>query len=193
MAGPALQKSVVAVATILLAGCLGGVGPSRAGDSSNLGPKTSDGDAALNLTIEVVNWSARWIPGIVEESITPGAVKVMVWVNGSLTRAGDPVADAKIEGNATARITAPWTRYETTNVPYMVTRGDDFTAHTGVDGNVSLAVGPLMFDASPAPPVLFPHCETTDTEATGTVQMADATDPNDTHRIRPRMCTQSYP
>lgn len=192
MAIPKVPLSLCAGAAILLTGCLGAVGPTQAGPGSSPGPQTAEGDT-ISMTVEIVNWSARWVPEPAEGSTTPGAVKVTVWVNGSLARGDEPVVDARIEGNASVWITPPWTRYETSNTPEMVIRGGDFAARTGADGNVSAAVGPLIFDASPVPPVLFPHCEATDTRAAGTAEMPNATDPSNTHQIRPRMCTQSYP
>lgn len=183
---------VVPLIALALAGCLGSTLPpvSRA-TASETDPE--DGSAGLNLTIEVVNASARWMLEPFEDPTNPGAVKVTVWLNGSLTRGEDPVANRTIDGEANLTSREPWTSCSGTCVPSPIAkRREAYEARTGSDGNVSVKLGPFDFDVSPIPPVGEPYCENVWIWSVGNAS-ADGTTVRDTDRFTRRVCTQSYP
>lgn len=182
-AAPALATLVVV--SLALAGCVGWVANTRTAPS-DADTNGSGTGPAENLTLEIVDWDARW---------SPGEVTVTVHVNGTVTDGGDPVAHRRVVGTVNVTTFPPWFCRSGSACPETpVDQWGVYDTETLGDGTFS-AEADAQFNATYVPPIGDPYCRSIGIWAWGKAgSWQNQSVPDDTDLVdRATACTQSYP
>lgn len=197
--------SVIVVAALLLAGCTSIVASPSSEEATGSGGNATDAEASgngtatqtsMNLTVEVVGANATWRVAPMDYlpwNVT--VVEVFVDINGTVTEDGDPVDGESVAGETAMRAGVPWGGCLggcTTGERPHHTRRASYEATTGADGNFSASAGPVYFPAQIVPPLLYPDCEATEIEASGSLADGNETAPSDQDLVEMGVCTQRY-
>lgn len=188
---PVATANLLVAFALVISGCVGTLASDFGHSQSGPNGASDAGASSVNLTLKVVDWSARWVLEPIEEPTRPDAVKVNATVRGMLTINGEPASEREIGGIVNFTIWSPcWGGCSSMGQPNE--RKEVYEVWTGPNGGFQTEVGPVEYDPGFVP-VVYDLCERTQIWAWGTQGWNNDSAPRDSDSVITTVCTQSYP
>lgn len=168
--------------TLVSAGCIGTAASDLEPADSGSGSSANDEAPSMNLTVDVIDWDATWLP--------TWKVEVTATLLVDLDGDAEAVGHRTIGGVANFSINGDWGGCGEQLI--VTERKVVYERTTGPNGSIIFDVGPVEFDACQAP-ILYPACENTGIWAWGIAGWMDEPAVRDTDLDGGDICTQSYP